>query len=128
MAFALHISENSKPWQVIEMIAAEQHITLEMAAERLLEEAAQLHLKPKDGESANAEYLEHLRKRSLTRAEARRVAGDPKATIGPEAPDALIGFLADAPEVAQAIRDLAYERRSRSYGTSPRPRLSGGFH
>jgi len=118
--FHLHIPESSRRGQVIQMIVAEQHITPEQAAERLLEEAAQLHVTPSEKQAdiiaVNAEYLAQLRERGAKRAEARRVAGDPMASIRPETPDALIGFLADAPEVAQAIRDLAYERRAQTYG------------
>ena len=102
------------------MIAAEQHITPEQAAERLLEQAAQLPLipsaKPANLATSSEDYLTQLRERSTKRTEARRAAGDPMASIRPKTPDALIGFFAIAPEVAEAIRDMAYERRSHSYG------------
>jgi hypothetical protein len=117
MPFDLHIPENSRQGQVIQMIAAEQHITPEEAARRLLDEAVQLHTPVKARQiKADPEYLRQVKARSAARAEARRINGDPKAASRPETPDALIGYLADAPEVAQTIRDMAYERRASSYG------------
>gem|GEM_PF-3650691 len=65
---------------------------------------------------ADPEYLQQLKIRSTARAKARHTTGDPMADTRPETPDALIGFLADAPEVAQTIRDMAYERRANTYG------------
>jgi hypothetical protein len=115
--FHLHIPETSRSGQVIQMLAEERHITPEQAAERLLEEAAQLHTPAKTHQvKVSPEYLRQLKTRSAARAEARRANGDPMAASRPETPDALIGYLADAPEVAQTIRDMAYERRASSYG------------
>jgi hypothetical protein len=115
--FHLHIPETSRSGQVIQMLAEERHITPEQAAERLLEEAAQLHAPVKTHQvKVSPEYLRQLKTRSAARAEARRVNGDPMAASRPETPDALIGYLADVPEVAQTIRDMAYERRASSYG------------
>jgi hypothetical protein len=118
--FHLHVPETSRRGQVIQMLMAEEDITPEQAAERLLEEAAQLHLtsseKPANIIAFNTDYLSQLRERGTKRAEPRQSAGDPMASIRPETPENLIGYLADAPEVAQAIRDLAYERRAQTYG------------
>ncbi len=115
--FHLHISETSRPGQVIHMLSEESHITPEQAAQQLLEEAARLHAPTEIRQiKVDPGYLQGIKLRSAVRAEARRISGDSVAISRPETPDALIGYLADAPEVAQSIRDLAYARRANSYG------------
>ena len=120
MPFDLHISipDQSHAVQVVQQIAEAERISPEQVAERLLEEAAQLHAPVKARRvKVDPEYLRLLQVRSAARAEARRTNGDPMAASRPETPDALIGYLADAPEVAQTIRVMAYERRASSYET-----------
>jgi hypothetical protein len=118
MAFELHISipDHSPAGQAVQRLVSDEHVTPEQAVTRMLNEAVELRLVPTGKAVSDEEYLEQLRHRSAKRAEARRAAGDPMASIRPETPEALIGFLADAPEVAQTIPDMAYERRANSYG------------
>jgi len=115
--FHLHISETSPSGQAIRTIVEERQTTPEQAVEWLLEEAARLHVPEKESKvKVSSDYLQQLGARSRARAEARRANGDPLASSRPETPDALIGYLADAPEVAQTIREMAYDRRANSYG------------
>lgn len=44
--FRIHIAENSQQAQVIQDLAAEQHITPEEAAQRVFNEGLNLHTKP----------------------------------------------------------------------------------
>jgi hypothetical protein len=75
MAFDIHltIADDSPAAQILQDVIAQQHITPEEAASRLLNEAAQLHIKssgqPDTVVSSNSEYIERLRERSARRAE-----------------------------------------------------------
>ena len=116
--FQLSISDSSPAGHAIQRLAAEENITQAQAAEKLIEVAARLAVPVNNPTiKIGPEYLQQLLSRSAARAEARRIHGDPTAASRPETPDGLIGFLADAPEAAQSIRDLAYERRAGSYGS-----------
>jgi hypothetical protein len=115
--FQLSISESSPAGHAIRRMAEEENITQAQAAEKLIEAAALLAIPVNSRRlKVEPEYLQQLLSRSAARTEARRTHGDPMAASRPETPDGLIGFLADAPEAAQSIRDLAYERRAGSYG------------
>lgn len=107
-----------------------RHATLEQLAESLLVASAQelqtrdLHPSSISDElgfvTKSSDSMDLVRRQAQVRREkitANRLSKrEELAEQRPETPDALIGFLADAPEVAQAIRDMAYERRSQAYG------------
>jgi hypothetical protein len=119
----LNISEDSQRGHVIASVVAQQRLTPAEAVERILDQAAQSQAMSEtdflvtapltiEERETVAAAMEARRKRATER-QARREA---LAKARPETPDALIGFLADAPEVAENIRKLAYERRSQTFG------------
>ena len=100
----LQIAENTPAGRLIGQVAQTQHVTPDEAAQQLITSHAT------EEESPMALI-------SRVRAEkARRKSGSWPAPAPDGNADQLIGFLADAPEVAQAIRTLAHERREQTYG------------
>jgi len=136
MSYEIHLNipEDSQRGHLIASLAAEQHLTPSQAVESIIDLVAQKQIPTarKEGKSripglpsepmsvedaavvdeAKAIVMAARRQRSADRR-ARREA---LAETRPETPDALIGFLADAPEIAENIRQLAHERRRHAFG------------
>lgn len=125
MSYEIHltIQEESSGGHLIASMTAQLHLTPSQAVERVLNQVAQSQTLSRtedrltepltaEEETTVADAMEARRGRAAERV-ARREA---LAKARPETPDALIGFLADAPQVAENIRRLAYERRSQAFG------------
>lgn len=101
----ISIQEGSVADRNIQNVSKTQHLSQEEAALSLIGS-------PSPNEETPAALIARVRA-----SKARRNSGIwPVATPDGNA-DKLIGFLADSPEVAEAIRDLARERRNQTYGS-----------
>jgi hypothetical protein len=101
--------------QGIQRFADERHISHDEALVRLIQTgltASKPTTVPKAADESAAHALAARRERSAE----RRARRESLAQTRPETPDALIGFLADAPEIAESIRQLAHERRRHAFG------------
>jgi hypothetical protein len=119
----LNIPEDSQRGHVIASVAAQQHLTPAEAVERILDQVAQSQALSETDFAAPEPLTDEEKEMVATAMEARRMRAAERQTrrealakARPETPDAMIGFLADAPEVAENIRRLAYERRSQAFG------------
>lgn len=136
MSYEIHLNipEDSQRGHLIASLAAEQHITPSQAVEKLIDQVAEKETPPVHGKGRTRipglpsepmkaedaavvdEALEMAMAARRSLSAERSARREALANSRPETPDALIGFLADAPEVAENIRNLAYERRSQTFG------------
>jgi hypothetical protein len=101
----------------VQIIANELHIPRDEALLKVIESGiTEIRPQTKGTLKQENDILANAMKIRRIRNAARQAAREALALSRPETPDALIGFLADAPEVAENIRRLAYERRSQAFG------------
>ncbi len=109
----------------VQRFARQQHISQDEAVLKLIEVGLSIvaaenesSTAANDIETANVEdVLAAATSARRRRTEARQVHRERLAEARPDAPDALIGYLGDAPEVAESIRKLAIERRNQAFGS-----------
>jgi hypothetical protein len=99
--------------QGIQRFADERRISHDEALLRLIQTGLTA---TKPTPHAGDEIAENAMEARRQRSSERRARREALAKTRPESPDALIGFLADAPEVAESIRQLAHERRRHAFG------------
>jgi|GEM_PF-2213724 len=116
MSIEIHLSipEESRQGQLVASLAASEHLSASQVVEKILVEAARTL--PEDSTEdfrevvtealSKVNEVRESRKRELSELEGRN-----------ENAISLIGFLADEPEMVQAIVDSARERRQAMYGS-----------
>lgn len=107
--------------QGVNRFADEQHISRDEAVLKLIQTGLTASFGQSNApEVANSRTVATCADDSIAarrvRTAERQANRETLAKIRPIAPDALIGFLAGAPEVAEAIRALAEDRRRQAFG------------